>query len=487
MSQFIAPIFKDESGNQFAVATSGNIITDCDGGIEGVLKKKFHEVFISWDGSQWNEDPVYVPGSSVVALKVINQCNDTFSYIRYGLENFRLKQICCINCPFPLTAGALPQATLDVPYNTVLQIQGNGDYQMNVVAKPDWMTITLNPANGQITLSGTPDEPGDVVVQLEAANCGDDIMIDPVEYTLNVQQILSFTDRSAVNGNSWIDVAYGAGLFVAISQSGVGNRVMTSPDGITWTARTSAADATWNKICFSPSLNLFVAVAQVGIMTSPDGIVWTTRTDPDTAQWRDVIWVEELALFVAVGSLGTSRVMTSPDGINWTLQTAAAMNQWYGVGWSADLGLLVAVSITGTGNRIMTSPDGINWSIGVSPADINWRKIVWHSGMGLFVAVSNTNVPFAQDIMTSPDGINWTLRSNANNSALNNIGVVDTMVVAVANTGASSDKVFSSLNGIAWATVTASNSAWTGIAYNGIDTVVILGPTPVVATGTWIS
>jgi hypothetical protein len=39
---------------------------------------------------------------------------------------------------------------------------------------------------------------------------------------------------------------------------------MTSPDGITWTARTSAADNGWYSVCWSPEAGLFVAVADSG-------------------------------------------------------------------------------------------------------------------------------------------------------------------------------------------------------------------------------
>ncbi len=35
--------------------------------------------------------------------------------------------------------------------------------------------------------------------------------------------------------NNWNSVTYGNGLFVAVATSGTGNRVMTSPDGTTWT------------------------------------------------------------------------------------------------------------------------------------------------------------------------------------------------------------------------------------------------------------
>jgi hypothetical protein len=54
------------------------------------------------------------------------------------------------------------------------------------------------------------------------------------------------------------------GLFVAVAISGTGNRVMTSPDGITWTARSSAADNSWVAVCWSAEVGLFVAVANSG-------------------------------------------------------------------------------------------------------------------------------------------------------------------------------------------------------------------------------
>jgi hypothetical protein len=47
-------------------------------------------------------------------------------------------------------------------------------------------------------------------------------------------------DNKNTNNNEWRFVTWAKelNLFVAVSTSGSGNRVMTSPDGITWTTRT---------------------------------------------------------------------------------------------------------------------------------------------------------------------------------------------------------------------------------------------------------
>jgi len=148
-------------------------------------------------------------------------------------------------------------------------------------------------------------------------------------------------------------VTYGNGLFVAVSYSGTGNRVMTSLDGITWTIRASAADNTWLGVTYGNGL--FVAVSYDGanqVMTSPDGIEWTSQTSAANNEWSGVTFGD--GLFVAVSQTGTNdRVMTSPNGITWTSQTSAANSVWISVTYSN--GIFVAVGQSGIGNRVMTS------------------------------------------------------------------------------------------------------------------------------------
>ena len=201
--------------------------------------------------------------------------------------------------------------------------------------------------------------------------------------------IENFVSRTSAANNSWQSVCYGNGLFVAVADTGTGNRVMTSSDGINWTTRTSAADNGWQSVCYENGL--FVAVADTGtgnrVMTSPDGINWTIRTSAADNVWVSVCYGN--GLFVAVATaivVGSSNVMTSPDGINWTIRTSAANSYWRSVCYGN--GLFVAIASTGTGNRVMTSPDGINWTIRSSAADNSWQSVCY--GNGLFVAVAQS-------------------------------------------------------------------------------------------------
>jgi hypothetical protein len=83
--------------------------------------------------------------------------------------------------------------------------------------------------------------------------------------------------------NLWISIVYGNGLFVATSLTGTGNRVMTSPDGITWTIRTSAADNNWFGLTYGNGLFVATSITGTGnrIMISQDGINWTCRNVPN--------------------------------------------------------------------------------------------------------------------------------------------------------------------------------------------------------------
>ena len=178
---------------------------------------------------------------------------------------------------------------------------------------------------------------------------------------------------------------------------------MTSPDGITWTSRTSASDIQWRSVCWSKELSLLVAVSQTGsgsrVMTSPDGITWTSRSTPEDIDYQSVCWSSELGLFVAVAGTGSNgRVITSLDGINWTLRSSI-LSYWNSVVWSPQLRLFVAVSQSGT--RLMYSSNGINWS-GISlDTFINYNSLCWSSELGLFIYVGERNSSATTLIATS--------------------------------------------------------------------------------------
>jgi hypothetical protein len=277
-------------------------------------------------------------------------------------------------------------------------------------------------------------------------------------FMLTVTSSFTFVSRTSAADNNWFGVTYGNGLFVAVAGSGT-SKVMTSPDGINWTAR-SAPSSNWTSVTYGNGL--FVAVGSTGsnrVMTSPDGINWTARTAATANSWRSVTYGNGLFVAVALSSspITTDLVMTSPDGINWTSQTTAD-NNWRSVTYAN--GTFVAVASSGS-NRVMTSPDGITWTSRASAGEFNyWYGVTYGNGLFVAVAYSGTN-----RVMTSPDGINWTAYPAAANNYWNSVTYGDDLFVAVATSG-TGNRVMTSPDGITWTTRTsAADNDWPSVAY----------------------
>jgi hypothetical protein len=262
-------------------------------------------------------------------------------------------------------------------------ISGSGN---RVMTSPDGVTWTSQTSAADNNWYGVTYGNG-LFVAVGFSGTGNRIMTSPDGVT--------WTTRNSQSDINWSSVIYGNGTFVAVSNTGGTSRVLTSTDGITWTLRNiAAANAlnAWYSVTYGNGL--FVAVSNnsynggVGgtdrVITSPDGINWTARTTP-TNNWYSVTYGN--GIFVAVAQTGTgNRVMTSPDGINWTSQTSAADSNWNSVTYGE--GLFIAVANAGAGSRVMTSPDGINWTARSAAAANSWMAVTY--GNGKFVAVSNT-------------------------------------------------------------------------------------------------
>jgi hypothetical protein len=179
-------------------------------------------------------------------------------------------------------------------------------------------------------------------------------------------------------------------------------------------------------------------------MTSPDGITWTTQTSAADNEWRSVTWAPELSIFVAVAGSGTgNRVMTSPDGITWTARTSATDNLWLSVTWAPELSIFAAVAYTGSGTRVMTSTIGMPNSKSVVKALPSQMTVLPNGNVGIGTTIP-TNL---LTLYNSGYQIAFTAPSQRFDVGVN-----------------SADRAFyvSSLSGYFGVYITQNGSAWSG-------------------------
>jgi phage-related protein len=207
----------------------------------------------------------------------------------------------------------------------------------------------------------------------------------------------------------WFAMCYAQELsrFVVVGQptgsDTDGQLVMTSPDALVWTFRT-IGNFSWRGVCWAPSIPRFVAVGGTGsCATSPDGVTWTSATPAGLSGMtlQHVCWSPTINLFVATASAGTNRIATSPDGITWTARTSPG-GAYYEVIWVVALGLFVV----GGAGVTAWSPDGTNWTAGSAIAHTE-QAICYDSGHGKVIMMGTGSAPRSAN---SPDGKVWTDR-----------------------------------------------------------------------------
>lgn len=178
-----------------------------------------------------------------------------------------------------------------------------------------------------------------------------------------------FERLDAFGGADIYSIAYGAGVFVAVGQSG---KVATSPNGITWTQRTSGYGANLFGVAFGEGT--FAAVgffdfANPGnaVITSSDGVTWNLEEEGLPGTLNAIAYGG--GLWIACGNAGH---WSSSDLENWTEESDT-------IKWAARYADGVWVA---TGIKILTSTDGDDWAEAGSPFDDGTDSYAYAVGYG---------------------------------------------------------------------------------------------------------
>lgn len=346
------------------------------------------------------------PNSTVILPVTELETTATIDFVEYQWQKKEKGAASFVDIP-----GAIfPNLTL----TNVTNATDDGDEYRQIIVIPDcpfFLTSTatkLNILSSVLWVTGT-------AVQVRARS---------IDWSKTLGIFCAIGDGVCVrsgNGTSWLvtnnnNLSYASGIcwseerqiFVAVRTQGVQtNQIMTSPDGINWTFRTSpfGSGVSWQDVCWSPELGLFCAIfptaANNGAVTSPDGVTWTARTTPTGSySWKSICWSPTLNMFCAV-SANQGAVMTSTNGINWTLRAGLPGVDLKDVCWASDLNMFCAV---GANNTIATSTDGNTWTVRRSGGNDIWTSVIRGAEIGKFVVLGTGPTYY---VLSSNDGISW--------------------------------------------------------------------------------
>lgn len=216
-------------------------------------------------------------------------------------------------------------------------------------------------------------------------------------------QASNFPLRVADAGEGFTDVAFGlsSDIYIAVGSISTGPKVLTSPDGVTWTSRTSGESSELLAVAANSSVAILVTPSG-NLRSSTDGTTWTSRTlaiGQNTCHW-----FSGASLFVVGGSSG--RISTSPDGITYTARTTPSgfsAKTWKRFASKSSGGSLIVGIVSGSHDKCVTSTDGLTWTERSLAESIDAKGVCWSSGLQKWVIVGASG-----KVQHSSDGITWT-------------------------------------------------------------------------------
>ena len=191
----------------------------------------------------------------------------------------------------------------------------------------------------------------------------------------------NWTLQTAASASVWKAVAWSEELGLAVA---VGtNAIMKSSNGTTWTTVTSPADRQWYAIAWGviqdsigEGSGLFVAIANNAsgsndYMTSATGSTFVAGDSGNAGSFEDICFSDELEIFLAVQSTGSGYALRF-DGTTWATSSPSPSQAWVGCGWS-QIGQCFVIVTT---DAIATSPNGdAPWTALTSPGSRGWRSV----------------------------------------------------------------------------------------------------------------
>jgi hypothetical protein len=294
--------------------------------------------------------------------------------------------------------------------------------------------------------SGTPVP--DLAVILPASGTTVDSSYNPVaptmvtitstETALNLRQsTITRWSTSSTPFTSATQIAFGAGLYVVTTSAASPNNIFTSPDLVTWTARTSGLTQGITGIQFGNGIFIAVSNGNNGAAYSSNGTTWTVSNPGGTTPLQGLSFANG-TFHVA----GQNASFTTTNGVTWTSQGLITGGSAIGQLGSAN-GMHFVFNPSGTTFRTSTTGASGSWTVRTLTGATNPVSVTFGNSLYVVGEAGST----INNIWTSPDLTTWTARTFPTGSFSQTTRVTfgNGKFVALVN-----DKVYESFDGITW-------------------------------------
>ena len=191
--------------------------------------------------------------------------------------------------------------------------------------------------------------------------------------------------------------------FVAVAGTSANTTAAYSEDGITWTAASMVTSATWVDVAFGAGKFVAVSSDVTTARISNDGEFWDQAGTLTTTGFTAIAYGKNRFVAIKSGTNVTNHATSTTATGTWTAGTLPSSSNWNSIAYGNNR--FVAISNT-SGTIAAYSLDGITWAASTLPATASWTKVTY--GQGVFLAVSTTTAA-----ATSPDGVTWTVRATS--------------------------------------------------------------------------
>lgn len=307
----------------------------------------------------------------------------------------------------------------DVAANTHALAFGHGRFLSLESGGVTRRSAPFYPANStpNVTFTAAPTN-GTARIPIYFAASGTDVNGDSITYAWDLGAATTVLDGFEIAPVFSLGGTYNITLRVSDGRGGITNlarSIVVSDPARTWTQRTSPVAN--NLYAIAGSSSNVVAVGDGGkILSSPDGATWTARSVPEYAgniYFYTIIW--DGSRYIAAGMdydfalPGWINVIySSTNGINWSrvYRSAGAVGAINAV--ASNGSTRVAVGDNGT---VLVSLNGTNWSSVTIPGlgTATMSGAAYAGGTFVFVGYVGSNGGVKS--YTSTDGTNWVDRS----------------------------------------------------------------------------